>query len=40
MLENNPGSKEVEKLRALLLIEADLNFLNKLLISVRNTRYV
>ena len=34
-LEKNRGDINVEKLRGILLIEADYNFINKLLIGVR-----
>ena len=40
ILDNKPGFKEVDTLRTILLLEAYLNFTNKLLIGVHKMRVV
>ena len=39
MLEKKPGVIRVDKLRAILLMEADFNFVNKLIFGSRMLRH-
>ena len=40
MLDNNPGIKEFDKLRSILLMEEYFNFINKNIIGVHMMRAV